>query len=253
MNAALLGDPGCVNALATVIHYCLRWCDFSDTRWTKVGLCGRLYVRSVLIGIDGLVDLAIKNDAVVKWHLNGYKKKCSSAVRRYLGVAAASGRPSECMILDLMEDDRFLLHADRMWQTVCDEHRYLLSAPVSFYQCVGTVLGLDAQVYRSDVLKASLTSMAYLHMDCWVPLTLPPLCYAMGNIQANVAGLKAETDVRDATSAKMQALALLGHEGDVVRALLLLRETALTTILVEQAHASGAQLMKRHETLEHVS
>ena len=253
MKAALLDDAGCVKALTTVIHYCLKWCDFSETRWTKVGLCGRLYLRSVLIGVDCLVDLAMKNDAVCKWHLSGYKKRCSPAVRRYLGVAAASGRPSECMLLDLMEDDRFLLHADRMWQTVCDEHRYLLSAPDSFYQCVGTALGLDAQAYRSDVLKASLTSMAYLHMDCWVPLTLPPLCYAMGNIQTNMVALKAETDVGDATTAKMQALALLGHEGDVVRALLLLRETALTATLVEQAHASGAQLMRRHETLEQVS
>ena len=64
VNATLLNDPDCINALTTVIHYCLKWCDFSDTRWTKVGLCGRLYVRSVLIGVDGLVDLAMKSDAV---------------------------------------------------------------------------------------------------------------------------------------------------------------------------------------------
>ena len=60
VNAALLDDAGCVEPLTTVIHYCLKWCDFSDTRWTKVGLCGRLYLRSVLIGVDGLVDLAMK-------------------------------------------------------------------------------------------------------------------------------------------------------------------------------------------------
>ena len=253
VNASLLADGDCVKAITTVLHYCLKWCDFSDTRWTKVGLCGRLYIRSVLVGVEGLVDLAMKNDAVCKWHLNGYKKKCSPAVRRYLGVAAASGRPSECFLLELLEDDRFLLHADRMWQTVCDEHRYLLSAPSSFYECISAALGLDVQVYRSDVLKASLTSMAYLHMDCWVPLTLPPLCYVMGDVQANVDALKDESDVREATSLKIQTWALLGHESDVVSALLLLRQTSLTTTLVEQAHASGAQLMNRHESLEYVN
>ena len=157
------------------------------------------------------------------------------------------------MLLELMEDDRFLLHADRMWQTVSDEHHYLVTAPVLFYQCVGTALGLDPQVYRSDVLKSSLTSMAYLHMDCWVPLTLPPLCYAMGDVQVNIDVLKTATDVIEPTVVNIQTLVLLGHESDVVSSLLLLRETALTSILVEQAHASGAQLMNRHETLEHVS
>ena len=92
--AAMLCDSGCIGALTTSINYYLRWCDVSDTRWTKVGLCGRFYLRSLIIGIDRLVDLAVKNDAVCTWHFSGFTKKCSTSVRTYLAVAACAAIPS---------------------------------------------------------------------------------------------------------------------------------------------------------------
>ena len=51
----------------------------------------------------------------------------------------------------------------------------------------------------------------------------------------------------DGTSSKMQLLAQMGLEEEVVKGLELLKEAAMTTILVEQAHGSGAQLMRRHQ------
>ena len=72
VSASLLNDSDCVACLTTVINYCLRFCDFSDTRWCKVGVCGRYYVRSLLVGVDKLVELAMKADAIAKWPLAGY-------------------------------------------------------------------------------------------------------------------------------------------------------------------------------------
>ena len=57
----------------------------------------------------------------------------------------------------------------------------------------------------------------------------------------------------DLLSSKMQALAVAGMEADVVAACSLIKETSFSTILVEQAHASGAQLMHRHHQLETAS
>ena len=48
----------------------------------------------------------------------------------------------------------------------------------------------------------------------------------------------------------MQSLAALGFQSEVESAVVLAREAAWSTILVEQAHASGAQLMHRHPQLE---
>ena len=111
--AALLSDPDSIGAVTTVVRYCLKWVDYSDTRWTKVGQAGWLYLRSLLVGIDGLVKLTEQNDAVCRWHLAGYSKKCSESVRVYLALAAAAGRPSESMLIKLMEYNRYLTRAGR--------------------------------------------------------------------------------------------------------------------------------------------
>ena len=75
VSASLLDEPDAINMVITVVRYCIQWVDFSDTRWTKVGPCGRFYLRSLLIGIDQIVNMPVANDAVSKWHLNGYVKK----------------------------------------------------------------------------------------------------------------------------------------------------------------------------------
>ena len=67
---------------------------------------------------------------------------------------------------------------------------------------------------------------------------------------ANIQALKLETGVTDEVACKMQALALVGLEAEVVAACLLTRETSLTTTLVEQAHASGAMITNRHPQIE---
>ena len=116
----MLARSGAIATVTTVIHYGLKWVGFSDTRWTKVGQCGRLYLRSVAIGVDEVVKMAQRSDAICGWHLNGYSRKCTAPVRRYLAVAACAGRPSETLLLDFMRDDRFLKHCHKTWETLSD-------------------------------------------------------------------------------------------------------------------------------------
>ena len=104
-----------VSALTTVINCCSHWCDFSETRWTKVGLCGRICLRNLSIGVEKLAALAMDHDAVSRWHLGGFHKRCNSAARSYLVVAALAARSSEAMLFEFMQDDRFLLSSDRCW------------------------------------------------------------------------------------------------------------------------------------------
>ena len=67
--------------------------------------------------------------------------------------------------------------------------------------------------------------------------------------EKNVEDLRFAPPAVDRTSSKMQLLAQMGLEEEVVKGLELLKEAAMTTVLVEQAHASGAQLMRRHQSL----
>ena len=91
-----------------------------------------------------------------------------------------------------------------------------------------------------------VTSIVYLHLDVWMVLSKPPWCYAIGDITANVEALKDAADVSDPIGSKIQTLSRLTFESEVSAALELLRQSSMTTLLVEQAHGSGAQLMHRH-------
>ena len=51
VRRSLLEDRNAIDSVSTLIKYCLSWVDFSDTRWCKVGECGRLFVRSLMIGV----------------------------------------------------------------------------------------------------------------------------------------------------------------------------------------------------------
>ena len=250
VSASLESEVDAINTVVTVVRYCMHWVDFSDTRWTKVGQAGRLFMRSVLIGINEIVNMTVADDAVSKWHLNGYLKRGSVAAKSYLAVSALAARPSESFLLELMEDDRFLIHYQRMWQVLSDEHQYLLGLPMLIYSTLAEVVHTDAQEFRSQVITCSVVSIGFLEMELWQPLSQPPFKYLIGNVHDNLAGLLSETNVIDVVSGKMQALAAAGFMEEVESACVLARESSWTTILVEQAHGSAAQIMHRHPQLE---
>jgi hypothetical protein len=166
-------------------------------------------MRALLVGVDRMVQMAFDNDAVVKWHLAGYKKRCTREVRVYLGVVSLSARPSESMLLELFEDDRFLLHCDRLWAGLIEEHECLLSAPQLLWNRMAEALGMSSHDLKGSVLDASLTSISYMYMDSWLPLTKPPYKYIVGDLDANLESLVAEDGVTDPVSVKMQILLLM--------------------------------------------
>ena len=254
VSSSLLTRSDAIEAVTTIIHYCLKWVDFSDTRWTKVGQCSRLYIRSLAIGVDEIVKIAERNDAICKWHLNGYNRRCSASVRRYLAVAAIAGRPSESLIIELFEDDRFLMHCDRYWEILADEHQYILAIPHYFHQTIADLIGSDPLSYRSDAVEASIISIGYLYMELWLPMESPPWCYFLGDVHETVAKMMDGGPVpTDDVGVKMHTLAMLGYEAEVEASCLLIRESSMTSIIVEQCHASGAQIMHRHPQLEQES
>ena len=175
VSADLLSDPDPTGAVTTLLRYCIGFVDFGETRWTKVGLAGRLFLRALLVGLDGLVKLSEQNDAICKWHLAGYFKRSTKAVRVYSAVAAVAGRPTESVLFDLMQDDRFLQRADHCWEILCDEFQYLVALPDSFYSTVAEAVKVSPFDYKSYCIDASLVSIAYLYQDVWVPPFTPTM------------------------------------------------------------------------------
>ena len=250
VRRSLLDHADCYGCIKTIVQYCLAFIDFSDTRWVKVGACGRRFVRALMVGVEQLVEIAEADDGVSKWHLAGFRKKGSAAVRLYLSVSALGARPSEGLLAELLNDDRLLLHSQQYWNVLHEEMVYISCiAPPLLYITVSALLGMDMMSFKSHVLTVGLVSISYLYLDVWKPLQAPPLKFAIGDIRANVEELKSAPVILHGTAAKIQGLCLMGCEEDCVQALTLLREASFTSTLVEQAHGSGAQLMRRHPQL----
>ena len=124
-----------------------------------MGECPRLFMKSLLVGIGRIVAIATTNRAVSRWHLSGFIKKASSSVRLYLGVAFVVAKATELVLLDLMEDDRFLIHQAECWESMVDYLNIVLQAPACFRQTLGEVLGLSPTDFKAHVLQSIVISI----------------------------------------------------------------------------------------------
>ncbi len=100
---------------------------FSETRWAKVGVCGRRYIASLCGGIDRLHEICMGDPHITKYHLSGYSKADKRA-RSLLCTAAYSALPSESLLLELFEDDRYLRSSEAVWNAVTAEVSYLVGS-----------------------------------------------------------------------------------------------------------------------------
>ena len=86
-------------------------------------------------------------------------------------------------------------------------------------------------------------------MDIFGSLPEAPLKYVIGNLQEHIEFLKNDDEVTGPLALKWEGLATSGFEEELVEGLELFRGSSFTTIIVEQAQASGSLTMRRHQHL----
>ena len=106
-----------------------------------------------------------------------------------------------------MEDDRLLIHADKYWEVLEDELKYITGAPLSLWQTIAGVLQVSAQDLRRWAVDAAVISIGYIWMDIWSHFAQAPWKYAIGDVRRNVEDLKVAPPAVERTSSKMQWLA----------------------------------------------
>ena len=245
--------PDVFTSVASIMLYLMRWCRYSATRWAKVATSGRLFILSVIGGVDHLHKLCMEDSTTLTWHLSGFSK-ASFEVRRFLFVAAFSAIPAECVLIELLEDDRLLTHGERMWELAKEEVVYLVALPMFVWCRLARLLGNGTSgcELRSCVLAATHTTMAYMYDDIFQQLKQLPLSLTQGNVEANLEQLRRQdrATLRDPLSQKIWYLMDVGYPRlKLVHALLLAREAPCTSTIVEQNHAAGAMLLRDHPFL----
>ena len=97
-------------------------------------------------------------------------------------------------------------------------------------------------------MQAALTSQGYVNKEVFSYVQQHPFSLAVGDVAAIVQQLAEQADsISDSTTQQLRALLDLGVPSEkIVAALELLREAPFSIGIVEEAHASGAVLMRDH-------
>ena len=179
-------------------------------------------------------------------------KKATSDVRQYLFVAAFSALPAESVLLEVLQDDRFLRNGSEWWREVVAEIDYLVRRPTYLWDRLARLVPCASRVLKDLVFKAAFTTAAYLQYDVFHQLRELPLSLTQGDILGSLEALsrRALDDDADPLSKQVKFLLDIGFSRErISRALTLAREAPCTTSLIEQGHAAAAFFNRYHTQL----
>ena len=132
--------------IVKVVHYSLRFDNFSDTRWGKVGPTCRLFCRGNMVGLPFIYALVADDPVISMYGINGYgNNQGKSGPLRYAVIAALSCRPVEWFTVEILEDDRTLLRHDELVQGMNLELEYLHSLSWYVWNRYGQICGMRAE------------------------------------------------------------------------------------------------------------
>ena len=235
-TAALRHDPNGFEKVYQLLLYVLSWVKFSDTRFAAIGKCGRRWLLSVAMGLDNLFRQVQADRKVSRYYSNGYLR-CKFEVRWWLSTAALAFYPTESMMLDILEDDRFYKRRDELLATLAEEMHYVNDLPLSTFKAVVDAAGLPctADELRSSVLQSMLISVGFCHKEAFEETNELPIRLTQGNINDNVANVAMQLNEPDEPRTKQlwNCLRQGVHRDFVVRLLQLVKDSPCTTGLSE--------------------
>ncbi len=115
-------------------------------------------------------------------------------MKKLAAIASLSSYPMEGMSLSLLADDRFFLHASKLWSDAESEADWVGSLPECVYSTPTALVGdteWSSSRARSDVHSVVRTSMSYTFREAYAELKTLPLSATQGSIAEHVATIAA--------------------------------------------------------------
>jgi hypothetical protein len=252
VRSDLRSDPDPMARVTEVMLFMMHWRKFAMTRFLGLGFSSRSLLRSLVLGIDGLMAHTRSDKNVSEYHAHGWDR-CGQSERRFVVIAALSSYPAESFLGQVLYDDRIARDATAVRALIHDELKYLSELPRAFWEDLSGVLRQGSwSRFRHNVVSAAHTSVAYLSWRCVdVAMSLPwSLCN--GDIRANLLALKNMElpPTADRTTLKIQCLLKLGVQiEEVIDGVKVMGEAPWTSKGVEEQHGSIAVLHKYHPDL----
>jgi hypothetical protein len=103
--------------IKAVVMYCYRWRFVSDTMWAAMEESAQLYYRSKMLGVDFIAKQIAQDDdrTADMEYIGGYRRFLTVEVEKLLAVSVLCLRPLQHAIKTLMQDDRFLILAEGLY------------------------------------------------------------------------------------------------------------------------------------------
>jgi hypothetical protein len=172
-------------------------------------------------------------------------------VRRFFAILSIAALPAEAARIILMKDDRFLIHGPSMRVAMENELERVAAFPQFIWTRLSATVGGDCNWHdlRNDCQRAAMRACAYMERDVFAALDTPPHCITQGNIDDNIAALRATdiSGITDTTHLKIKRLLLANvDELPIKQAIRLWSNAPCTVGTNEQVHASAACLIRDH-------
>ena len=113
-------DPSIYDFLYSSILSVWRFRKFTRGRWLTVGSSMRTLVASCLLGLRGIYKATVDDPKVSLFNLNGFSR-LSESMLYFATVACVAPRAVEAVQVELLEDDRALVHFDALEAAALDE------------------------------------------------------------------------------------------------------------------------------------
>ena len=188
--------------------------------------------------------------AFPRYYLGAATRRLSEEVKFALVVSCYGTIPAEAWTKELLEDDRFLLNASRMWSLVLRQMQFVEGLDDSFFSVLITSLGLPVTVteMKSHVLQCCTTSCGYLRIHAYEQLESGIFRFTQGDIGEKLRVLVAGPRPVDEEEGRVHFCATF-WPGETHRALLLLQQAPTSIALVERGHAAGALVRRAHHLI----
>jgi len=239
-----------------ILLWSFQWLNWSDTRWGRMPVCGRLWLRSKAVGLEYVVSL-VKDDtrsSSDKEYIGGYKRFLTKEVEKLFCTAALGLKPLEYGLAVLMKDDRFLLLAQEIREGMVERRLQVCNLPDAIWNLLASFVSLDPSfdgwTLRHCTLNTMHIGMSYVECNAFTQLTVYPLKLTQGDVRENLRELGDFVGELDTQTRNVLKCVTDPGVGRTSEALTLLKHVACSTGLAEKGHAPGSILRRDHAKLE---
>ena len=187
--------------LARVILYLYKFRTTTSSRWCITAPSSRTMIRSCSCGLKRHVQVVLDSTSVGDFWLGGFKKFVENkALNLFVFVTAFVGLVADSLLMNLMHDDRLLMHLEQYKADMENEMRYVESMPDLIWERCFWLMEENEECsspadFRGHVLQGVLMCHAFIYRKVFANAESPPFNLTQGDdIEGNVKKLAEESE-----------------------------------------------------------